>query len=168
MGDCGSSYFISFYFLMLLILFLFFFCSKIFWMGSKSYILSYIDIFAATNFSLLRNQCEQNYLFFNHAETEIYFKKPEIENVWNFLYSDIKNAWLREQVLQWEEIENSGRRAPEALDGQCVTHLDIMHRIILSPPLTLKKMKFLYFRVIDFTVSADILIAFFLCSWTEE
>ena len=37
------------------------------------------------------------------------------------MYSDIKNAWLREQVLQWEEIENSGRRAPEALDGQSDT-----------------------------------------------
>ena len=87
-------------------------------MGSKSYLSSYIDIFAATNFSLLRNQCEQNYLFFNHAETEIYFQKPEIENVWNFLCSDIKNAWSREQLLQWEEIENRGRRVPEALDGQ--------------------------------------------------
>ena len=36
-----------------------------------------------------------------------------------FLCPDIKNIWLREQVLQCEEIGNSGRRVFEARDGHC-------------------------------------------------
>ena len=81
-------------------------------------------------------------------------------HVGNFVYPEINHAWVKEQALQCEEIENSGRRLSLALDGQrdspghnasdcTVTSMDTQTN------------KILHSKVVDVTVSNDVLIVFF-------
>ena len=81
----------------------------------------------------------------------------------NFVYLEINHAWVKKQALQCEEIENSGRRLSLALDRQCDSPGHNASYCTVSSMDT-QTNKILHFKVVDVTVSKNVLFVFSLCS----
>ena len=88
-------------------------------------------------------------------------KTTYYHHVGNFVYPKINHAWVKEQALQSEEIENSGRRLSLALDGHCDSPGHYASYCTVSSMDT-QTNKILNFKVVDVTVSKNILFFFYM------